>query len=52
MLHIFPTQGSYKTGEPGVVATSILWPDLLNPTSAEIANVEERSARRCHPWGA
>ena len=41
MLHIFPTQGSYKTGEPGVVATSILWLDLLNPTSAEIANVEE-----------
>ena len=41
MLHIFPTQGDGKTGEPGVVATDVLWLDLLNPTSAEMTNVEE-----------
>jgi magnesium transporter len=41
MLHILPTQGDDKTGEPGVVATKALWLDLLNPTSAEVTNVEE-----------
>ena len=41
MLHVFPTSGSGKTGEPGVGATDVLWIDLLNPTSAEITNVEE-----------
>ena len=41
MLHILPTQGDDKTGELGVVATDVLWLDLLNPTSAEVTNVEE-----------
>ena len=41
MLHVFPTQGADKTGEPGVVATDVLWLDLLNPTSAEVTNVEK-----------
>jgi hypothetical protein len=41
MLHILPTQGDDKTGEPGVVATDALWLDLLNPTSA----------RHCQLWG-
>ena len=41
MLHIFPTQGDGKTRELGVVATEVLWLDLLNPTSAEMTNVEE-----------
>jgi hypothetical protein len=41
MLHILPTQGSDKTGEPGAVATDVLWLDLLNPTSAEVKSVEE-----------
>jgi len=40
MLHILPTQGDDKTGELGVVATKALWLDLLNPTSAEVTNVE------------
>jgi magnesium transporter len=41
MMHIFPTQGDGKTGELGGVATDVLWLDLLNPTSAEMAKVEE-----------
>ena len=41
MLHILPTQGDDKTGELGVVAADALWLDLLNPTSAEVKNVEE-----------
>src|SRR5208282_6408522 len=41
MLNIFPTQGDDKTGALGVVATDVLWLDLLNPTSAEVTNVEE-----------
>src|SRR5271154_5113520 len=41
MLHILPTQGDDKTGELGVLATNVLWLDLLNPTSAEMTNVEE-----------
>ena len=41
MLHILPTQGDDKTGELGVVATKALWLDLLNPTSAEVTNVEK-----------
>ena len=41
MLHILPTQGDDKTGEPGAVATDVLWLDLLNPTSAEVKSVEE-----------
>jgi hypothetical protein len=41
MLHILPTQGDDKTGEPGVVATDALWLDLLNPTSAEVTSVEK-----------
>jgi hypothetical protein len=41
MLHILPTQGDDKTGELGVVATDALWLDLLNPTSAEVTNVEK-----------
>ena len=41
MMHIFPTQGDGKTGELGVGATNVLWLDLLNPTSAEMAKVEE-----------
>jgi magnesium transporter len=41
MLHIFPSQRDYKTGELGVVATDALWLDLLNPTSAEVTSVEE-----------
>ena len=41
MLHILPIQGDDKTGELGVVATDVLWLDLLNPTSAEVTNVEE-----------
>jgi hypothetical protein len=41
MLHFFPTQGDDKTGELGVLATNVLWLDLLNPTSAEMTNVEE-----------
>ena len=52
MLHILPTQGDDKTGELGVVATDVLWLDLLNPTSAEVTNVEEtvgRSARSRRP---
>jgi magnesium transporter len=40
MLHILP-KGDNKTGELGVVATRALWLDLLNPTSAEVTNVEE-----------
>ena len=41
MLHILPTQGDDKTGELGVVATDVLWLDLLNPTGAEVTNVEK-----------
>ena len=41
MLHILPTHGDEKTGEPGVVATDALWLDLLNPTSAEVTSVQE-----------
>ena len=41
MLHIFPNQGDDKNGELGVVATDALWLDLLNPTSAEVTNVEK-----------
>ena len=41
MLQILPTQGDHKTGEPGGGATKALWLDLLNPTSAEVANVEK-----------
>jgi magnesium transporter len=41
MLHVLPTQGDDKTGELGVVATKALWLDLLNPTSAEVTNVEK-----------
>ena len=41
MLHVLPTQGDNKTGEQGVVATDVLWLDLLNPTSAEVTNVEK-----------
>ena len=41
MLHIFPTQGSEKTGELGERATDALWLDLLNPTSDEVTNGEE-----------
>src|SRR6516162_8467448 len=40
MLHIFPTQGDDKK-ELGLVATEVLWLDLLNPTTAEMTNVEE-----------
>ena len=40
MLQIFPTSGSDKTGELGVGA-DVLWLDLLNPTSAEVTNVEK-----------
>ena len=40
MLHILP-KGDNKTGELGVVATRALWLDLLNPTIAEVTNVEE-----------
>jgi len=36
-----PNQGDDKTGELGAVATDVLWLDLLNPTSAEVTNVEE-----------
>jgi magnesium transporter len=41
MLQILPTQRDAKTGEPGGVATKALWLDLLNPTSAEVTNVEK-----------
>ena len=41
MLFILPTQGDAKTGKLGVVATDVLWLDLLNPTSAEVTNVEK-----------
>jgi magnesium transporter len=41
MLHILPTQGDDKTGEPALVATDALWLDLLNPTSAEVTSVEK-----------
>ena len=41
MLHILPNQGDDKNGELGVVATDALWLDLLNPTSAEVTNVEK-----------
>lgn len=41
MLHIFPNRGDDKNGELGVVATDALWLDLLNPTSAEVTNVEK-----------
>jgi magnesium transporter len=51
MLHVFPTQGADKTGEPGVVATDVLWLDLLNPTSAEVTNVEKTIGATLHPWG-
>jgi magnesium transporter len=35
MLQILPTQGDDKTG------AKALWLDLLNPTSAEVTNVEK-----------
>ena len=41
MLRILPTQGDDKAGELGVVATDVLWLDLLNPTSGEVTNVEK-----------
>ena len=50
MLHILPTQGDDKTGE--VVATDVLWLDLLNPTSAEVTNVEETVGAKLPSLGA
>jgi hypothetical protein len=41
MLHILPTRGDHKIAERGLVTTDALWVDLLNPTSAEVASVEE-----------
>jgi magnesium transporter len=41
MLQILPTQGDHKTGVPGAVAAKALWLALLNPTSAEVTNVEK-----------
>jgi bifunctional non-homologous end joining protein LigD len=35
MLQIFPTQRSDKTGELGVVATGVLWLDLLKRTGID-----------------
>src|SRR5271170_6606240 len=52
MLHILPAQGDDKTGEPGVVATDVLWLDLLNPTSAEVTNVEEKVGTTLPSLGA
>src|SRR5260370_28173901 len=51
MLHILPTHGDDKTGELGVVATDVLWLDLLNPTSAEVTNVEEAVGGRLPSLG-
>ena len=52
MLHVFPTQGSDKPGELGVVATDGLWLDLLNPSSAEMTNVEARVGAMLPSLGA
>jgi magnesium transporter len=41
MLQILPTPVDHKAGELGVVATKALWFDLLNPTGAEVTNVEK-----------
>jgi Mg2+ and Co2+ transporter CorA len=41
VLHILPTQGGGKIVEVDRGANDVLWLDLLNPTSAEVKNVEE-----------
>jgi magnesium transporter len=41
VLRILPTQGGGKIVEVGLGETYGLWLDLLNPTSAEVKNVEE-----------
>jgi len=41
MLNTFPAQSDDKAGEQGVIATDVLWLDLLNPTSAEATNLEK-----------
>jgi magnesium transporter len=40
MLHIFPPSGNDKSVELDVGAKDVLWLDLLNPTSAEMTDVE------------
>ncbi len=41
MLNTFPAQSDDKAAEQGVIATDVLWLDLLNPTGAEATNVEK-----------
>jgi magnesium transporter len=52
MLHILPAQGDDKTGEPGGVATGVLWLDLLNPTSVEVTTVEKTVGAKLPSLGA
>src|SRR5208282_5447309 len=41
MLNTFPAQSDDKAAEQGVIATDVLWLDLLNPTGAEATNLEK-----------
>lgn len=51
MLNMFRAQGGH-TEKTGAIASDVLWIDLLNPTGAELANMEKTLGTRLPSLGA